>query len=121
VFQKEFYEILQILQEQREAGKVWIATMGDLASYCEARESMSLQARTERDQTMIQISSSLDSEKYGSPEVTLIVPAQRMPKRIQRKMGSVSDELAAEAVCARKNGTLIVNVPTATQTLTLSF
>lgn len=121
VFQNEFYEILQFLQEQREAGKVWIATMGDLASYCEARESVSLQARTERDQTTIQISSSLDREKYGSPEVTLVVPSQRMPKRIQREMGSVSDELAPEAVCARKNGTLIVNVPAAAQTLTLSF
>ena len=51
VFQKEFREILRTIQQQREAGNVWVATMGDLASYCEARECISLQSKTEKDQT----------------------------------------------------------------------
>ena len=121
VFQKEFYEILQIIQRQREAGNVWVATMGDLASYCEARESISLQSKSENDQRTIQIRSSLNTEKYGIPEVTLVVPAKTMPKRVQRQIIASCLETAPDAVCTRRNGALILNVPAVTQTITLSF
>ncbi len=121
VFQKEFYEILQIIQLQREAGNIWVATMGNLASYCEARERMSLQLKTEKDKRTLQIRSSLDTDKYGIPDVTLVVPATAMPKRIQREIGSTFEELTPDAVCAKRNGTLILNVPAVTQTITLSF
>ncbi|MFZ0868406.1 MAG: polysaccharide deacetylase family protein [Candidatus Sulfotelmatobacter sp.] len=121
VFQKEFYEILQIIQRQREAGNIWVATMGDLASYCEARECISLQSKSERDQRTIQIRSSLNTEKYGIPEVTLVVPAKTMPKRIRRQIGATSLETAPDAECTRRNGALILNVPAVTQTITLSF
>jgi peptidoglycan/xylan/chitin deacetylase (PgdA/CDA1 family) len=121
VFQKEFYEILRIIQQQREAGNVWVATMGDLASYCEARECISLQSKTEKDQRTFQIQSSLDTDKYGTPDVTLVVPAGTMPKRIRREIGGTVAEPRPDAVCARRNGRLILNVPAVTQTITLSF
>ncbi|HLW88603.1 MAG TPA: polysaccharide deacetylase family protein [Terriglobales bacterium] len=121
VFQREFYEILQIIQRQREAGNVWVATMGDLASYCEARECVRLQSSLERDQRTIQIQSSLNTDKYGTPEVTLVVPAKTRPKRIQRQIGSTSLEIAPDAAWGRKNDALILNLPAVTQTITLSF
>jgi hypothetical protein len=121
LFQKEFYEILQIIDRQRGAGNVWVATMGDLASYCEARECISLQSKLERDQRTIQIRSSLNADKYGAPEVTLVVPAKTMPKRIQRQINGNLIEATSDAVCTRKNGTLILNVPALTQTVVLSF
>jgi peptidoglycan/xylan/chitin deacetylase (PgdA/CDA1 family) len=121
VFQKEFCEILQIIQQQREAGNVWVATMGDLASYCEARECISLQSKTEKDQRTLEIRSSLDTDKYGTPEITLVVPEGKMPKRIQRHLGGACVEPAVDVVCRRTNGTLILNVPAVTQMITLSF
>jgi hypothetical protein len=121
VFQTEFQEILQIIARQREVGNVWTATMGDLAAYCEARKNMSLQSRTEKGETTLHIRSSLDTDKYGIPNVTLIVPATAMPKRIQRRINATVEELPPDAVCAKKNGALIFNVPSVTQTITLSF
>jgi len=121
VFQKEFKEVLQVIQRQREAGTLWAATMGDLAAYCEAREQLSLRARTEKEQTTIEIQSALNTAKYGTPEVSLVVPAKTMPRRIERQVGSAFEQLAPDAVCAKKNGTLILNVPAVTQTVKLSF
>jgi peptidoglycan/xylan/chitin deacetylase (PgdA/CDA1 family) len=121
VFQKEFSEILEIIQRQREAGNVWTTTMGDLAAYCEAREQISLRSRTEKSKTTLEIQSSLDTGKYGTPDVTLMVPAQIMPKAIRRQMGSTVEEPRPESVCIKRNGTLIFNVPAVTQTVTLSF
>jgi peptidoglycan/xylan/chitin deacetylase (PgdA/CDA1 family) len=121
VFQKEFYEILQTIQRQREAGNVWVATMGDLASYCEARECLSLQSAIEKDEMTLQLRSSLDTDKYGVPDVTLLVPTKAMPKRIKRQTGGASVEAARDLVCAQRNGTLILNLPAITQTVTLSF
>jgi peptidoglycan/xylan/chitin deacetylase (PgdA/CDA1 family) len=120
VFQKEFCEILQIIQRQREAGNVWVATMGSLASYCEARECTSLQSKTEKGHTTLQIRSSLDTNKYGTPDVTLVVPSKTMPKRIQRQIGT-SVETVPDGAWAKRNGSLILNVPAVTQTVTLSF
>jgi len=121
VFQKEFYDILQTIQRQREAGNVWVATMGDLASYCEARECISLQSKTEKDQTTLDIRSSLNRDKYGTPDVTLVVPSKMMPKRIQRQVGGAAVGATTDAMCARRNDTLILNVPAVTQTVTLFF
>jgi peptidoglycan/xylan/chitin deacetylase (PgdA/CDA1 family) len=121
VFEKEFREILQIIQRQRDAGNIWVATMGDLVAYCEARECITLQSKTESGQRTLQIRSSLNTDKYGTPEITLNVPAQTMPKRIHRQVGGTFVEAKPEAVCVRRAGNLILNVPAVTQTVTLSF
>jgi len=121
VFQKEFCEILQTIQRQREAGHVWVATMGDLASYCEARECISLRSTTGKDERTLHIQSSLDTNKYGIPEVTLVVPSNARPKRIQRKVGDALLGASPDAVCAQRNDTFILNLPAVTQTVTLSF
>jgi peptidoglycan/xylan/chitin deacetylase (PgdA/CDA1 family) len=121
VFQKEFYEILQIIQRQREAGNVWVATMGDLASYCEARECISLRSKTEKNQTTLQIRSSLDAEKYGIPDVTLVVPSKTLPKRIQRQIDGTDVGTKPDVARIERNDTLILNVPAVTQTVILSF
>src|SRR5208282_3277782 len=121
VFQKEFYEILQTIQRQRAAGNVWVATMGDLASYCEARECVRLQSKTEKDKRTLQIRSSLNSEKYGIPDITMVVPSKAMPKSIQRQTDGALVNISPDAVCAQRNGTLILNLPAVTQTVTLSF
>ena len=121
VFEKEFYEVLQIIQRQREAGNVWAATMGDLASYCEARERIQVQSKKEKDKRTLEIQSTLDTDKYGIPDVTLVLPAQTAPKRIRRQIGSTIEELGADAVSSKRSGSLILNVPAVTQTITISF
>lgn len=121
VFQKEFQQILRLIQQEREAGNVWTATMADLAAYCEARECTSIRSATEGDKRTIQIQTSLDTGKYGLPEITLIVPGTAMPKRIQREVVGKTEERNREAVCSIKNGSLLLNVPATSHSITLSF
>jgi hypothetical protein len=118
VFQQEFSEILQIIQGQREAGNIWGVTMGDLASYCEARERITVESKLDKDKRTLEIRSSLDTDKYGTPEVTLIVPVETKPKHIRQQIGSSVNELTPGRV-SPKNGSLILNVPALTQTITL--
>lgn len=121
VFRNEFSEILGIIQREREAGNLWTATMGDLAAYCEARERITLQSKTEDNTTTIEMRSTLDTQKYGTPEVTLVVRSHATPKRVQRKIGDTVETLSAASVRLENNGTLVLNVPAVNQTLDLSF
>jgi peptidoglycan/xylan/chitin deacetylase (PgdA/CDA1 family) len=121
VFQKEFADILQIIWQLRQAGSVWTTTMGDLASYCEARERTTVRSRSERDTRSLEIQSALDTRKYGLPEVTLTMPAQTAPKRICCQIDGTCQELDPELVSSQKKGTLILNVPASNQTITLTF
>jgi len=121
VFQKEFRQILQLIQQEREAGNVWTATMSDLAAYCEARESTSLRSTTEGGKRIIQMQTSLDTETYGLPDITLVIPGKTMPKRIERQTAGKSEELKCETVCSVRDGSLALNVPATTQNVSLSF
>ena len=119
-FAREFYEILQIIQHEREAGNAWVATMGDLAAYCEARECISIQSSTETNKRTLQIHSSLDTKKYGTPEITLLVSARTMPRSVERRTADAG-HTHFQTVCNKRNDTLVLNIPAVTQTITLSF
>lgn len=121
VFQNEFAAILEIIQQLREAGSVWTATMGNLAAYCEARERTTVQSRNENGIRTLEIQSALDTGKYGIPDLTLTMPAQTMPKTICCHIDGISTELKPDLICSQKNGTLSLNVLAANQTITLSF
>ncbi len=120
VFQTEFSGILQIIQRQREAGNVWAVTMGDLASYCEARECVTVHSSTVEGKRILEIRSSLDTEKYGTPEVTLVIPEESMPRYIRQRVGGTMTELRPGRECTRRNGSLILNLPAISQTVALS-
>jgi peptidoglycan/xylan/chitin deacetylase (PgdA/CDA1 family) len=121
VFEKEFTDILEIIRQLRAAGSVWTATMGDLASYCEARESTTVRSRSERNTTILEVQSAIDKEKYGIPELTLTIPAQTAPKSIRCNIDGTRKELRPELISSYRNGRLILNVLAANQTITLTF
>jgi peptidoglycan/xylan/chitin deacetylase (PgdA/CDA1 family) len=121
VFETVFYEILQIIKRQREAGNLWVATMADLVSYCEARECMSIQSETDGSTRKIEIQSSLNTGKYGIPEVSLIVPAMTMPKRIERRLDDRLESIAPATVCTLTSDKLLLNLPAQTQAIVLTF
>jgi hypothetical protein len=121
VFETEFRDILQLIHEHREAGNIWTATMGELASYCEAREHLNLISKTEKNTRVIEINSSLNTDKYGTPEISLILPEHVMPRCVRQRIGNVVNELDPAIVTNLKRDSLILNVPATKQELTLSF
>lgn len=117
VFQNEFREILQIIEKHREAGNIWPVTMGDLAAYCEARERVTVQTKTDGNKRTLEIHSTLDAKKYGTPEVTLLIPVQGTPRSIRQQIKGVTNDLSPKIATT---GQLMLNVPAVSQTVTVS-
>jgi peptidoglycan/xylan/chitin deacetylase (PgdA/CDA1 family) len=80
LFENQFYEILRHIDERRSAGELWVTTMGDLAAYCEARECLQTGVERGDDFLLVSIKSSLDTARYGTPELTLNITLPGLPK-----------------------------------------
>jgi hypothetical protein len=81
VFEDQFCPILQYIESERRAGRVWVATMADLVAYCEAREC--LEVSVERDSNALNVffKTTMDVSKYGTSDLSLIIPSPAAPSR----------------------------------------
>jgi peptidoglycan/xylan/chitin deacetylase (PgdA/CDA1 family) len=120
-FDPQLRAILQYMDSERRSGRLWITTMQDLAAYCEARER--LQLRTERGENSLTLSlgSSLDTSRYGAPEVTLLIPAPPDVSSVWLQL--INGENRPVAVRSASDGStrLMVNVPTTAKALQITF
>lgn len=82
IFQDEFRPIIKHIADERDKEILWVATMKDIACYCEARESVTLQVQKEQNKIKIYIKNTLNSERFGSPEISLIIPDCKMPRKV---------------------------------------
>src|SRR3989441_1507630 len=74
LFESELLRIIQFLGGQRKDGLAWIATMGEIAAYCEARERLRPEVEREAGEMRIAWRGSFQSEKNGYTEFSLIGP-----------------------------------------------
>ncbi len=123
VFENEFHSIIKYICDEREKGLVWIATMSELAAYCEARESVNLQVQKNNNEIKIFIDSSLDRQKYGDQEISLIIPAIDLPQEAFLQLNShIIQNLKLEKFIIDKDcKKILVNVPTSAKALILRF
>jgi len=63
VFVGEFFGIIRSMAEFRQQGKLWVATMGDLAAYCEAREQTTLGVQRRGDEVKITVRCSYEASR----------------------------------------------------------
>jgi len=80
VFDAQFRRILQYIDSERKSGRLWVATMQDLTAYCEARERLQLTTSWEENILTVSVRTSLDTSRYGTPEISLLIPASSPPK-----------------------------------------
>ncbi len=123
VFENEFARIIKHICNEREKEVAWIATMGELAAYCEARESVNLNVQKINNEIKIFIDSSLDRQKYGDQEISLIIPAIDLPQEAFLQLNShIIQNLKPEKFIIDKNcKKILVNVPTSAKALILRF
>ena len=122
VFDTQFRGILRYIDFERRAGRLWVATMGDLAAYCEAREQ--LQVRPERIGNTLTLSfrSLFDTSRYGTPELSLLIPAPNEPGSVWLELiNGERKPVNVRSVSGDGLPRLIVNVPTTAKTLQLTF
>ncbi len=125
LFQREFKEILRFFARLRDRGMLWIATMGDLAAYCEAREQTTLEVRRQRQGVTIRLRCNYDMKRYGQTALTLRVTERPLPKACSWHAGGKSDSFKwkNDTVNAESNGgaAFLVDVPAASGELRVLF
>ena len=112
VFDEVFRPILGIIAAHRDSGSLWVATMSDLASYCEARATTELDVATADGSTTIMLRTTLDTARFGTPHITIAAPAGGADARVVVTHQGRSTRLLAGAVTlGRRPGTIQFDVP----------
>jgi hypothetical protein len=79
LFQHEFHEVIQEMAARRRAGQLWVTTMANLTSYCEARKQTDLEVRRRANDLTIALRSDYDAKRYGDTKLTLRISSDRLP------------------------------------------
>jgi peptidoglycan/xylan/chitin deacetylase (PgdA/CDA1 family) len=122
LFESEFLRIIQYIDSQRQEGRVWVATMAEIAAYCEARERLGLEVTRKGNRLSVIWRGSFQSEKYGDTELSLVFPPLPRPRMVTIINGDSSRHL--ELGCSyiqTTTGQLLINMPTAAQSLHIVF
>ena len=120
-FDPQLRAILQYIDCERRRGRLWVATMQDLAAYCEAREQFDLTTQRGENSLTLSFRSSLDICRYGTPEISLLIPAPSKPSSAWLEL--LNGEKIPANARAVPDGSLrlMINVPTTAKALQLTF
>jgi peptidoglycan/xylan/chitin deacetylase (PgdA/CDA1 family) len=114
-------QILQYLAVERQSGRLWVATLQQLAAYCEVRERISVRVTPSETGMALSLDIPFDAERFGPTDVTLLIPVDRTPVSvIGQTDGGVrtSVPVNGSAMDVRK---LAVTVPASTVLVSVSF
>jgi len=120
-FDPQLREILHYLDTERRSGRLWIATMQELAAYCEARECLQLHTERRGGALSVYLRSSLDTSRYGSPELTLSIPASSDVKSASIELTTGERRPARFRLPSADSASILINVPTTARAIQLSF
>jgi hypothetical protein len=122
LFEEQFRHLLQYLNKMQKAGLLWIATMADLTAYCEARRQLHLETIRDGHGMHVALTSDFDATRYGSTELTLVLPRSAPPVSAwQKSLNGAETPVATEIRQIDGSKHLIVNVPMTTRSLHLTF
>lgn len=120
VFDNEFRRIIEHIAAEQNSGAVWVATMADLASYCEARESTKILLTRSENILTLSLSSSFDKNKYPCNELTLLLHNTWMPEKILYRIKSKEFSLPImQTILANQKNATMITVPVDAQTITI--
>lgn len=122
LFKNEFHRIVKYLHEEREKQQIWVTTMGELAAYCEARESINLQVTRTHNQMEVVIETSLNIKKYGDPEISILIPGKTAPyKVLVGENGNLQELKQGSLFVDPQKQQLLVNVTASSKIVKLLF
>lgn len=118
----EFREMVKEMSSKREQGLIWIATIEELVSYCEARDKTKLRVMKDACEMTIYVESSMENERYGSAELTILVPVTDKPRRVVIENGASTDDIRYETKVLKDGKMLVMmNIPIEATALRLLF
>ena len=96
--------------------------MAELAAYCEARQALNLRLHSKANELTVLIDFSVNHEKYGSPEISLIIPVCDVPKQATLRFEGGVRQLKPDKFFMNSNRKeLLVNVPVSAKSLQLTL
>jgi peptidoglycan/xylan/chitin deacetylase (PgdA/CDA1 family) len=122
VFENEFRRILQYIDSLRSTGLVWVATMGEIAAYCEARERLRPVVERHEHEIRVAWQGAFQSERYGYTELSLSFPALPTPCKVilTDRDGTHALEPGRSYVRTAE-GQLVLNMPVTANLLRIVF
>jgi hypothetical protein len=125
LFEHEFYEIVQEIAARRRAGQLWVTSMANLTSYCEARKRTELEVRRHANDLTITVRSDYDAKRYGATKLTLRIPSDVPPisclAQIQNRWEPVEWKHADPHGGKREPRSFLVDIPINARQLSVSF
>jgi hypothetical protein len=121
VFSNEFRRIIEHIADEQKNGTVWVVTMTELASYCEARKSTAIQLnRTDSDLTLY-ISSLFDKNKYPCTGLTLLIHDNITYDNAICRVGGKDHTIPLQQTTLDNNNnkTTMITIPVDSQIITL--
>lgn len=118
----ELFQIIRYIDSQRRAGLVWVASMAEIASYCEARHRLSPEVQQTDGEMTVVWRGSFPSERYGHTELSLVFPPLPRPRKITLTKGDGSQEFVlGRSADQTDTGRLLLNMPTNARSLKVAF
>ena len=122
LFTDEFLRIVKYFHQERARRRVWVTTMSNLVAYCEARETTKVETRKSHNQIDIILKSTLNKEKFGTPEITLLIPCTALPqKALIERHGDLQEMKTSQFYVDQQKQKLLVNVLPSAKMLRLVF
>ncbi len=125
IFECEFRGIIEYIAKLRGHGSLWVATMGELAAYCEAREQTDLEVQQQRDELRISLRSDYDAKRYGVTMLTLRITCESLPSECFLRMGKDWEPVKWKrqdfATYPEKTRSFLVDVPVTANELRVLF
>ena len=126
VFQKELKSFVEYLCGECERLGLWITTMGELAAYCEAREKTTLTVKREGNELVVFPDCSVNQERYGSTELSLLIPTDGLPKGASVELEKDDrrehqDHKTEEFRFLKEKRAVVINIPADAKSLRLTF
>ncbi len=120
VFEGEFRQLVAYLSEQRDKGVLWVATMKELASYCEARRNIQWKVKRQPAEMLVEFKGAIEA-KYGHPDLTLKISVPGRPRRVILEDAQGSRKTPQTSTCCEQAQEIQVNVPFGSRSLRLVF
>jgi peptidoglycan/xylan/chitin deacetylase (PgdA/CDA1 family) len=123
IFENEFRKIVEFIAVERDRGNIWVATMGELAAYCEARETLNIGIEKRDSEIELKLDSrNFDKCKYGNPKLTLLMPTLQAPRSVTLLYKGHRDEGPCETLLFKHKGAqLVLNIPIAADSVRVTF
>lgn len=79
-FRDIFAPIVQYIGAKGRENLLWVATMSEVAAYREARSKLFIRVEKKGSNWRLNLESTLDRDRFGDPEVTLLVSCDEAPR-----------------------------------------